>query len=320
MAYVDFRHGYRFVPVVELITVLLAPVAYFLSGRPGRERLSVWMLTVPVFLIYAGILFTQIESRSSLSWLPVFPILFFLRYREGLWLSLLALFTLIVAYTVYFLGIPKMNGALLLEVLEPGFAFLLSLTIFALLEHRRQQDDARMVDDARRDTLTGLWNRRAFEERLADEIARAERYPNPFCLILIDLDHFKQVNDSGGHAAGDTALKQLALVLQESARSTDFVCRWGGEEFAVLAIGVDLADGIKFAEKLRVVIEQGPSGIPTTISAGIAGHAPGRDASQLWAAADAALYRAKHAGRNRVEADFSVQQAGGWREGAHPRS
>lgn len=180
---------------------------------------------------------------------------------------------------------------------------------FLLLTHTRIEealDEARAKAEhaARIDSLTGMWNRRHFELEALREIDRATRYGQPVSMVMFDIDHFKRVNDRFGHLAGDEVLKQIACIVQDSLRTSDLACRWGGEEFAVL-MPVTLADAFQAAEKLRAAIAQYdfPEVGRLTISCGCAQLAPDEGLTAWSRRADAALYRAKGAGRNRVEND-----------------
>lgn len=155
-----------------------------------------------------------------------------------------------------------------------------------------------------RDGLTGLHNRRVFEDRLIEELTRVERYGGNLSVLMLDIDHFKQVNDDFGHLLGDEVLKQAAVVFNRQLRKVDFVCRFGGEEFAIILPSSTLESAAAVAEKLRRAFHVHEfSGIPrsVTISIGVASfpeHGTHRDT--LVNAADKALYQAKLAGRNRV--------------------
>jgi diguanylate cyclase (GGDEF)-like protein len=157
------------------------------------------------------------------------------------------------------------------------------------------------------DGLTGLANRRRCEETLADELARVERFGGTLAVVVADLDWFKDVNDRHGHPAGDTVIREFAALLLETLRDVDLAGRWGGEEFFLILPGTDLAGGAQLAERLRValagriVLAVDGTPIPITASFGVASIPPVRTASELFAAADAAMYQAKRAGKNRVE-------------------
>lgn len=157
------------------------------------------------------------------------------------------------------------------------------------------------------DGLTSLLNRRRFDEVALAEIDRAQRYGRPFSLLLIDLDHFKQVNDNFGHIAGDAALRAAAQRVLASVRTTDVVARYGGEELAVLLPETDEAEALVVAERIRQTVGARPvehDGKDITLTASVGGtqYAAGDDSLvALIGRADAALYRAKQAGRNRVQ-------------------
>jgi diguanylate cyclase (GGDEF)-like protein/PAS domain S-box-containing protein len=151
------------------------------------------------------------------------------------------------------------------------------------------------------DALTGIANRRGAEAALARQLAGAAQNPTPFCVAVVDIDHFKRINDTHGHLAGDDALKRVGSILSAQARASDTVARWGGEEFiAVISAGIEGA--LKFCERLRVAVEREPFGpmAPVTVSIGVAELEPGDDDKTLIARADRLLYEAKREGRNRV--------------------
>jgi len=154
------------------------------------------------------------------------------------------------------------------------------------------------------DGLTGIFNRRFFEIRVAEEIERARRFEAGMAVIMIDIDQFKRMNDEFGHLLGDEVLRQVSSLFHQQLRKIDVVCRYGGEEFAILLSQTSAQEAFGVAEKLRKIVESWPfPGVPrpVTISAGTA-HYPddGVTRDALVQAADAALYAAKQAGRNRV--------------------
>jgi diguanylate cyclase (GGDEF)-like protein len=162
-----------------------------------------------------------------------------------------------------------------------------------------------------RDDLTGIFNRRHFRRTVARAFDHCRRYKRPLSVALIDVDHFKKVNDSFGHQAGDTVLAEVAKRFKRSVRSSDYLARYGGEEFVVLLPETQLGDAVSFGEKLRAAIASAPVAIaegealPVTVSVGAASvpYTEFNSASELIRAADQALYRAKRNGRNRVEAE-----------------
>ena len=156
------------------------------------------------------------------------------------------------------------------------------------------------------DGLTGVHNRRSFDDKLEEEVNRAHRYGRALALMLFDIDHFKRCNDTFGHRAGDYVLRNVAQLVQERVRKHDFVARYGGEEFAVILVEFDRPGPEVLAEEIRRMIanhafEFEGNVIPTTISIGLIEWTPGyKTAGQLIEGADQLLYQAKHGGRNRV--------------------
>jgi len=159
-----------------------------------------------------------------------------------------------------------------------------------------------------RDGLTSLFNRRYFDDRLEEEVQRSQRYNRKFALEMVDIDHFKQLNDTHGHLYGDEILKKIALIMVEKTRDTDIVCRYGGEEFVIMLIEVDEQNAYAHAERLREAIAsslfsngQGPLSEQITISVGVACFPQdANDKKRLLNSSDSALYAAKHGGRNQV--------------------
>jgi len=164
-----------------------------------------------------------------------------------------------------------------------------------------------LLSSALRDPLTRLFNKRYLMDRLDSELKFAHRHETAVSILMLDLDHFKRVNDSYGHLAGDAVLTQLAAVLVKAVRNEDVVARFGGEEIVVILRSISLDLALMLGERLRklvesTVIEHQDQTIETTISIGVAGFpsTAAETVEQLIDAADKALYRAKHAGRNTV--------------------
>ncbi|HVN70762.1 MAG TPA: GGDEF domain-containing protein [Desulfomonilia bacterium] len=164
-------------------------------------------------------------------------------------------------------------------------------------------DNEFLLNMAFRDGLTGLLNYRAFSETLMAEWDRARRYKTTFSLMMIDIDHFKRVNDEHGHQAGDMVLSSLANRLQSRLRKSDLVFRYGGEEFMILLPQTGIYKASPLAERIRVVVEKTrfPGNLAVTISIGISQYRDGLTPSDLVKQVDTGLYLAKGKGRNRVE-------------------
>jgi len=160
------------------------------------------------------------------------------------------------------------------------------------------------------DGLTKLYNHRYFQDELLRAFDESQRYQRPLSLAMVDIDFFKKVNDTYGHAVGDEVLKAVSRMFQQSIRSTDLAARYGGEEFAVMMPETELQDAITFAEKIRSLVEAaevptaaGPLRITVSIGVSTVPHTRIRTAHEVVVAADRALYRAKKNGRNQVQAE-----------------
>jgi len=179
---------------------------------------------------------------------------------------------------------------------------------FSLQDALEEEALIRVHESALRDRLTGAYNRGAFDDRLQGEFASSRSAGTPLALLLLDIDHFKNLNDTHGHQAGDAVLRQVAESVQRTLRPEDVLARYGGEEFVVILKSVSARSAQVMAERVRVAVEDQETdwhgaAIRTTVSVGVA-HAPSaknvEEPAALIAAADAALYEAKHQGRNRV--------------------
>jgi two-component system, cell cycle response regulator len=179
---------------------------------------------------------------------------------------------------------------------------------YTLTDAMHEQLLYQLYDTSTKDALTGAYNRRHLEERLRAELAYAVRHGTELSLVLLDIDHFKQINDNFGHLAGDAALRHVALTIARQIRREDVLARYGGEEFLLILRGISGADATRAAERIRATVAVMSASfegqiIAATLSAGCASLAecPGRLSSTLLALADARLFEAKRAGRNRVQ-------------------
>jgi len=186
---------------------------------------------------------------------------------------------------------------------------------FNTMVDRLKELQDQLREEAIRDPLTGLLNRRYLMETMPRELARANREGRPVAVMMVDVDHFKDVNDTRGHEGGDHVLRALGDLLRRMTRASDVACRWGGEEFVVLLPGTSIEIATRRADEMRAAFEAqsvhvGGRPIRCTVSVGISGfpvHGSMPDA--LLAAADGAMYAAKAAGRNRVHAARVGQEA-----------
>jgi len=204
------------------------------------------------------------------------------------------------------------NGAVQAFTYMTGYAILI-VNGFGFLLLCKEKDDSQMALLATIDSLTGLVNRRAFFERTDSARMLASRQRHPIALMMLDLDHFKRINDRYGHAAGDEALRVFAGAAQQALREPDIMGRLGGEEFAVVLPGTDLAGAVQAAERLRLAVSA--SLLPLcdvdytmSVSIGVVAIDPDEHINAALARADHALYVAKSAGRNRVEVGQPMRQ------------
>jgi len=175
---------------------------------------------------------------------------------------------------------------------------------------------ARTQQAALRDPLTGLPNRRAYDERVAQEYARWKRFGDPLAILVWDVDDFKRINDTFGHKAGDKALAMIGKLLRERLRETDFIARFGGEELVVLLIGAVADDATRIADEMRRAVEHGGlhahgKPVQVTVSGGMTLFRAGDAPSEAFERADKAMYRAKQAGKNQVVVDWGPSAAEG---------
>ena len=189
------------------------------------------------------------------------------------------------------------KGKLTLRLLERALRYALKL----------DETLAKLRQLALRDELTRLFNRREFQRMLAEEWDRSVRFQRPFSLVMIDIDHFKRINDTHGHQIGDEVLRHVASLLAGQVRNVDRVARYGGEEFALIMVEADRASAIEGMTRLGALLTEAPCVINSnltvsvTLSAGVATSLEDADSAvELVAAADRALYAAKKGGRNRI--------------------
>jgi diguanylate cyclase (GGDEF)-like protein len=317
--------------VVVANTLLVATFALFAEGlcefqkRPARR----WLIWSPVLamLLLVALLMNHHQIRPQIATLLLsfqsLVLLHLILGRRhatpgggqyfvvaGLVMIILALLLRFVAALFGQVDLNQVTAS------HPAHAFsvLMSTLIIVLIAMglvlmTKEQADVRNHTLAMQDDLTGLNNRRSIQQVLTQQIALARRSQRSLALLLIDIDHFKQINDTHGHLSGDKALRDVAVCLRERLRAQDMVGRWGGEEFIAILPDTDAVGAQALAEALRVATEQASFSsindhpIPMTISIGL--HvlelSSGNQRDDMIGAADRALYQAKQNGRNRVE-------------------
>ena len=299
-------------PVLALLVVVLADFAGpLLDQRPLEATVNFGVLAW-LFLGMARDLHAHARDELKLRWPVVLALPVLL---GGLGFAARALRALLEPDSV----VREMAAHSALNV---GSALSYVVLVLSLHASLMALVVARLVRDlhrlSRHDGLTGLLNRRATQEVLEAQVARSLRSGEPFCVLMIDADHFKTINDRLGHAVGDIALKHLAALMRGHMREVDRVGRFGGEEFVVMLPGLTAGAALPVAERLRELVAAAPlrhgeATIALSVSIGIAEWGGARDEpSRLLVRADAALYRAKQRGRDRValaESDTDPQFA-----------
>lgn len=272
-------------------------------------------------LVLAWMTYQAPAARESLSLFYLVALLFgVLRLNTArlLGLALLALAAHAVVMLFSFLRDPQMNQRaaytqfVVLLIVLPWFAIMggyVSRLRSQLIASNRQLKEAvgHMGEIAIRDELTGVYNRRFLMETLQREASRAARLGAPLSVCLFDLDHFKAVNDSFGHAAGDAVLKRFTEIARTGLRGVDVLARHGGEEFLLVLPDTDLQGAVSCAERIRGNVEREdfpviPPSHRVTVTAGVACTLPAETVDGLLARADKGLYQGKRSGRNRVVA------------------
>ena len=276
---------------------------YFYIRHTANFRRASWMAVVIAMFILAGFTYLAKGAAYSLIWVTVLPPIafFLLGLRAGSWVS-----GLFFAGVLLFLWVGLDNWQLGSLSLGSVFNFAEVMTaqwfIFRHYEKSRTEAYQQLKDSAAKDPLTGLWNRMRLDEALAETLELAPRTRQHTAVMVVDVDHFKAINDSFGHLRGDEVLVHLAKTLRRSIRQTDRVGRWGGEEFMVISPATDAAGAAVLAEKIRAAVAGAglSAGQPVTVSLGVAVARGAVAPEALLRAADQQLYRAKEQGRDCV--------------------
>lgn len=311
------------------VAALLAPVTLVVPHGPGYDEAGILAVTA----IAAGIAIALLATPRPPTGAMVHAIVAagtllvgaVIRFTDGLPNAATLFFVWIVLYAFYFFGLAAAMAHLALvlaiyvalalwtdapyplaaHTIATAGTLVGSGVLVAALKRRIEDLLAALVATARTDELTGLPNRRAFNEGLERELARALRTRTPLTLAMLDVDNFKSVNDRLGHPEGDAVLAELSGVLRRSIREIDMPARVGGEEFAALLSATDAGGGEVIAERMRESVRSAFAGhpVPITASIGLATTTPDDPlpATELMRRADRALYTAKENGRDRVE-------------------
>lgn len=295
-AFFGRRPGYRF--GFALLAVSAATIIYFVATGNSRDRV---LFLIGVFALMSGLrLYSMLREVN--------PGTRFSQIMISLALGAQGIYYLVLATAVF--SLPPVEKPLA-QIPIYGWLFLIPMllsivVVFGIVLLVNQTIAMRLQESARRDALTGALTRSALEDVAADELARSRRHGLPLSLLLLDIDHFKMVNDQHGHAAGDTALRQFAAAVRRCLRREDVFGRLGGEEFCALLPSTAVAGAAQLAERIRqsvanLAVEAGGHRLSLKVSIGVASLGEhGGSWDELVNQADRAMYAAKRGGRNRV--------------------
>jgi diguanylate cyclase (GGDEF)-like protein len=270
-----------------------------LRTSPHPERVSFTAIVITLLLIGAGVALSGGPRSPALPWMVLPAAMVAARFRPQVVAVGIVLTVLLILLSTL-----AVDPQATIADPVPAIATLALLAVVISIVLALQAAELHHRDEAILDPLTGLLNRHALIPRFTEISHQARLTRQPVCLLLCDVDTFKEINDRYGHDRGDAVLRDVAYELRKRLRSFELSYRLGGEEFLIVLPGVSHAEGHEIAERLRVAIERShPTGIPITISLGLSA-ASGEDVvyESLFKAADLALYEAKRAGRNRVVA------------------
>lgn len=304
--YLNISQGIPALGYVELVLVAYS-LGIFAASRRARN-LKGWILAflVPFFSIMMFALAHPDSSPKVFIWVLLIPLVTHLLVGRSLGIALSVAVVLVAAgiYVWRFREDPLLFNAL--DLANMGVCTLTVLIFSHVYEVTRERSEARLRKLATTDSLTGLANRTRFSDVFTWERNKALRENYPLSLILIDLDHFKSINDSYGHEAGDLVLKHVADLITGRLRATDLLCRMGGEEFAIMVSNVNLSQVEQLTRELQRLVGETPcvvdgAQLRVTFSAGIAQlRIDGQDLRSLFSVADRRMYQSKAEGRNRI--------------------
>ena len=298
----DALLGHGFVHGFTLFYVVSNASLYFVDQRRFKSFFVFSTLVIfdTLALTFSLIVTGQLGSDLYLTYFLLIIIAGF--WKDFRWsLAFASLISVLYSYLLFIAE--DLDTYMLLRV-----PFLFVVSVFygyftqTISDERKRREKAE--EEARKDFLTGLPNRQAFDEKMTEEIDRATRYDRPLSLLIIDIDNFKTVNDSLGHQWGDIVLQGVAEIIRRNVRPADFVARVGGEEFVAVLPETELLGAVEVGNRLRRQIKENPFETPkglliVTVSIGVGVNLVG-DQKQLFCDADQALYIAKHGGKDQV--------------------
>ncbi|WP_428240682.1 GGDEF domain-containing protein [Gynuella sp.] len=277
---------------------------------------SIYLILINIWESFQKINFENYYSATTaMQWLPLIYVIafLFLRIREALIASAISYFSLLIGEYLALSHHLKFEQTwpLVTNIATAHFSYIMILWSIIKLRattHEAQIRAKTMEKFALTDELTGIFNRRGLELNLDKLRTTWRKNPLPYAIFMIDIDHFKRINDQFGHLVGDEVLAKIAAAINKCTRPDDVLGRWGGEEFMVITTRLDLKNAVGFAERLRKVIETLDLGHvgKVTASIGIASSEEANTLKGVILKADQSLYKAKESGRNQVAFSYST--------------
>jgi diguanylate cyclase (GGDEF)-like protein len=290
--------------IVELIFGIIFMVLYYFSQFPRwHDTISMTIALLSGFLLWGLSALASYNDHSIMIWIGLFPLIAF--YLLGVHNGLIAhtIFSLSIFFFLYWKSSADPTSFNIIDLTNIGGALIAFGIVASLFELNRSEALKEALTRSMLDELTGAGSRKLLHLILSQVQSHSKRHHTPTSLLIIDVDHFKQVNDTYGHLIGDEVLKAFATLLNTNIRQKDTLIRWGGEEFMIIIPDADRTHTAALAEKLRQTIEQHDFETigHITASFGVTQIDPNESEEAIIKRADTALYRAKENGRNRVE-------------------
>ncbi|MEX1220778.1 MAG: GGDEF domain-containing protein [Idiomarina sp.] len=294
------------IALYDFLGFVMAGCVYLYVRHGGNFQVAGWAVTAALIFVLLAFIHLAEGRNYSLLWVTILPPIafFLLGPKSGTWVT-----ALVFAYSAWFLYqlldqqvSANLGLGAFLNFIEVGTA---QLFLFRYYERSRIEAYDQLRQTSVTDPLTGVYNRLHLDNTLKNLLTRSARSEHSLSVLLLDVDHFKRINDNHGHLVGDEVLVALTQVLQKGTRSMDLVGRWGGEEFLVICPDADARVAYQVAERLLQHVSAEPlaHGVSATVSIGIATSTANSTAESMLQVADQYMYEAKAAGRNRIGCD-----------------
>lgn len=291
------------VAAFNFISAAASVMIWFYYQATRNLKLASWLLTFAVIFNLSAFIGSAKGTAYSIIWVTVLPPLafFLLGRRAGSWVTGIAFVATIIFLVINLPDLPVLafSTGTILNIAE---VLIILWLIFRFYEGSRQSAYQELERLSVVDKLTGLYNRAKLDDLLEANIQLSARTSLPMVVMLLDIDHFKRVNDQYGHVEGDAVLQQVAVALSQRVRSTDVLGRWGGEEFLLICPATSTSEGLQLAEMLRQNVSDDVKLVtgPLTVSIGVTEVRGQIQPNDVIRQADAALYTAKNSGRDQV--------------------